>query len=220
MRVPHQPEKHWERQLRAAIPCYTALATSVFLHIAALAALVLLRHAVHPHVQLVKYEEVQLQSGPVYRPLNTAVGHGQGHPARTRQRPQLPRPEATEATEILDPGQPLHEQAKRWTSAMTMSLNFHGVYRNHVYQLAVLVSGDPPVISVDELPPHFQQYVIIEVTIDTKGRAAEVRKVAGEVDTKIEEKLLAAIRKFRYIPARRDGLAIPSQRDIVIHIPT
>lgn len=197
-----------------------AFLASVFLHLAALAALIFLRHTAHPHIELVKYEEVQLQTGPVYRPQNTQVGHAQGHPAPARQRRRVARAEVTEATEILEPGQPLQEQAKRWTSTLTTSLNFHGVYKNHVYKLAVLASGDPPVISPDELPPHFQQYVIIEVTIDTKGRAAEVRKVAGEVEPRIEEKLLAAIRKFRYIPAKRDGLAIPSQKDIVIHIPT
>ncbi len=193
---------------------------SVFLHFAALAVIILLPHVKHPHIQLAKYEEVPLQSGPVYLPQKQAAGHGQGHGIPARRRSRVAQPEKVEATEILEPGQPLREQAQRWTSALTTSLNFHGIYQNHVYELAVLVSGDPPVITIDELPPHFQQYVIVEVTIDTKGRAAEVRKVAGEVEPKIEQKILAAIRKFRYSPAKRDGLAIPSQRDIVIHIPS
>ena len=132
----------------------------------------------------------------------------------------MSRPVPTEATEILDTGKPLQEQAARWTSTITKSLNFHGIYMNHVYQLAVLAYEDLPVITADELPPHYQQYVIVEVTIDTKGRAAEVRLVAGEVEPQIEEKILAAIRKNRYTPATRDGLAIPSQKNVVIHIPT
>jgi len=203
------------------MPRGSAFVASIVFHCILLTAFVLQRYIKYAHVQQSKYEEVQLQPGPIYEPLNKQAGAGQGgHAAKPRHRTLVPRPGATEATEVLDPGQPLSEQAQRWTSTLTRSLNFHGVYLNHVYELAVLISGDPPVITADELPPHYQQYVIIEVTIDTKGRAAEVRKVAGDVDTRIEEKLLAAVRKFRYIPAKRDGLAIPSQRDIVIHIPT
>lgn len=209
------------RRLRIATPRFFAITTSVFLHLVALTTLVLLKHVKHPHIQLARYQEVQLQASPVYRPLVSQGGEGQGngHP-RARRRSHLTRPVPTEATEIMDPGKPLQEQAQRWTSTITTSLNFHGIYMNHVYQLAVLASGDLPVISPDELPPHYQQYVIVEVTIDTKGRAAEVRLVAGEVEPQIEQKILAAIRKFKYTPATRDGLAIPSQRDIVIHIPT
>lgn len=207
--------------LGSRLPRSSAFVASIVFHCVLLTAFVLQRYIKYPHVQQEKYEEVQLQPGPIYPPMNPQAGQGQGgHAAKAKHRSHVPRPGAVEATEVLDPGQPLHQQAQRWTSTLTRSLNFHGVYLNHVYSLAVLVSGDPPVVTPDELPPHYQQYVIIEVTIDTKGRAAEVRKVAGEVDTKIEEKLLAAVRKFRYIPAKRDGLAIPSQRDIVIHIPT
>lgn len=219
MGVPDQYQNR-SRFLGAGIAPLSALVVSVFLHVVALSTLILLRHASHPHVAVVQYQEVQLQSGPVYQPQSAQAGNGPGRPTHAKRPARLPRPVPAEATEILDPGQPLQEQAKRWTSTVTKSLNFHGIYMNHVYELAVLASGDPPVISPDELPPHYQQYVIVEVTIDTKGRAAEVRLVAGEVEYRIEQKILEAIRKFRYVPAKRDGLAIPSQRDIVIHIPT
>jgi hypothetical protein len=49
---------------------------------------------------------------------------------------------------------------------------------------------------------------------------AEERIVAGMVDPTIEQKLLSAIREFKYSPAKRDGVPIPSQLDIVIHIPS
>jgi hypothetical protein len=44
--------------------------------------------------------------------------------------------------------------------------------------------------------------------------------VAGMVTPTIEQTLLSAIREFKYSPAKRDGVPIPSQRDIVIHIPS
>jgi len=38
------------------------------------------------------------------------------------------------------------------------------------YQLAVKTEGEIPTISAADLPPRFQQYVIVEVTIDVDGR--------------------------------------------------
>ncbi len=95
----------------------------------------------------------------------------------------------------------------------------YGFNRGPEYQLAVQTQGEVPAISAEEVPPHFQQYVIIEVTIDVEGKVAEARIVAGLVGTAIQQKLLSAIREFKYNPARRDGVPIPSQRDIVVHIP-
>lgn len=104
-----------------------------------------------------------------------------------------------------------------------MSLRFRHIYGftpGPQYRLAVQTSGEIPPISADEVPLHFQQYVIIEVTIDVDGSVAQARVVAGVVDTTIEQKLLSAIREFKYDPATRDGTPIPSQRDIVIHVPS
>jgi TonB family protein len=60
----------------------------------------------------------------------------------------------------------------------------------------------------------------VEVTIDVDGSVAEARIVTGMADPTLERRLLSAIRGFRYNPATRDGVPIPSQLDIVIHIPT
>jgi TonB family protein len=62
--------------------------------------------------------------------------------------------------------------------------------------------------------------VIVEVTIDSQGSVADARITAGEVDNKIASTLLSAIRQFKYRPATREGVPIPSQCDLVIHIPT
>ena len=88
------------------------------------------------------------------------------------------------------------------------------------YQLAVHTSGDIPAIPATDLPPRFEQYLIVEVTIDTDGRVADARLVTGEATPKIEQTLISAIREFKYIPAKHDGSPIPSQVDIVIHIPS
>jgi TonB family protein len=60
----------------------------------------------------------------------------------------------------------------------------------------------------------------VEITIDTEGQVAEARVISGLVDASIQQKLLSAIREFKYTPATRDGVPIPSQRDIVVHVPS
>ena len=88
------------------------------------------------------------------------------------------------------------------------------------YRLAVQTAGEIPTISAADVPPHFEQYVVVEVTIDVDGRVADARVVAGQVDSTIQQTLLSAIRGFKYNPAKRDGTPIASQLDLVIHIPT
>jgi TonB family protein len=77
-----------------------------------------------------------------------------------------------------------------------------------------------PVISADELPPRFEQYITVEVTIDVDGRVADARIVGGEAPPAVQQRLLSAVREFKYTPARRDGTPIPSQLDLVVHIPS
>lgn len=230
MRIPGNGEKNWGGFVERTGPRASWLVASVFIHVAAFAAFVFfLRLAGQPRIQPATYIVAQISAEPIYLPQSQRVSAGhsqpQGTPAHiTRRRQQL----LSRQLRLIIPDPPqyqgedavLQRDAERWTSDITRSLNFHGVYLNHVYQLAVLLSGELPVISAEELPPHFQSYVIVEITIDSEGLPAHVHTVAGIVTPAIEEKLLAAIRQFRYIPAKRDGLAIPSQRDIVIHIPT
>jgi Luciferase-like monooxygenase len=75
---------------------------------------------------------------------------------------------------------------------------------------------EPPFV----LPPFWRIGQSIPPTIDVDGRVVEERIVAGMVDPAIERTLLSAIRDFKYSPAKRDGVPIPSQLDIVIHIPS
>jgi TonB family protein len=116
----------------------------------------------------------------------------------------------------------LREQASKGAKALTRALWFrqiYGFYPGHDYQLAFRTSGEVH-ISADELPPRFEQFVVVEVTIDTDGHVADARRLSGMVPPAVEQKLLSEIRRFKYHPATRDGLAIPTQLDVVIHVPS
>jgi TonB family protein len=96
----------------------------------------------------------------------------------------------------------------------------YGFSPNTGDKLAVQTAGNLPTIPAAALPPRFEQYVIVEVTIDVEGRVADARIVAGMVDDDIQQTLLSAIREFKYNPATHNGSPVPSQRDIVIHVPS
>src|SRR5262249_34531002 len=120
-------------------------------------------------------------------------------------------------------GEALREQARQATHAIITNFKFRTIYGFSPfpeYHLAVQTAGQIPFISAESFPPHFEQYVTVEVTIDTHGRVADARVVSGMVEDKIQQTILAAIREFKYQPATRAGVPIPSQCDIVVHVPT
>ena len=116
----------------------------------------------------------------------------------------------------------LRQQASKGAKALTRALWFrqiYGFYPGHDYQLAFRTSGEAH-ISADELPPRFEQFVVVEITIDADGHVADARRLSGMVPPAVEQKLLSEVRQFKYHPATRDGLPIPTQLDLVIHIPS
>jgi len=201
------------------------LLLSVCAHFAVLVLVIaVLRNTATIRILPVEYQTPQRNPGTAYLSLDARPARQYTRPVHVNRRKRL--------AQIKDPGsaqqgtsaaQALRVEAKRATAAITASINFHGIYGfypDHEYQLAVQTSGKFPSISAAQVPPRFEQYVVVEVTIDTEGRVAEARIVAGLVDPAIQQTLLSAIREFKYNPAKRDGVPIPSQRDIVIHIPT
>lgn len=207
------------------IPRASALLLSLAGHCVALALMLWLWHAGRPHILPEKLQLVQTiqPRGHVSFNSNQTASKNTNSPIHmNRSRRHTRTPVMESRTEGVYSGT-LREQAVKATADITKDLRFRLVYGfspNHKYDLAVQTAGEVPRISADEVPLHFQQYVIVEVTIDADGRVAEDRIVAGLVDPAIQEKLLSAIREFKYNPAKRDGVPIPSQRDIVIHIPS
>ena len=117
----------------------------------------------------------------------------------------------------------VRERARRETIGLVQNFKFRTTYGfspDPKYELPVQTAGDYPRVSADELPPRFEQYLVVEITIDSDGRVVDARIMAGQVDTKIATKVLTAVRQFKYRPATRSGIPIPSQTDLVIHVPT
>jgi periplasmic protein TonB len=76
-----------------------------------------------------------------------------------------------------------------------------------------------PVVSRWELPGGAQGDVIVEITIDREGNVVEEKLLQG-MGHGIDEKVIAALRDWRFRPATRNGVAIPSKHDVHFHFPS
>jgi protein TonB len=54
------------------------------------------------------------------------------------------------------------------------------------------------------------------VTIDDKGNITD-KKVVESLTPAIDAKVLAALENWRFLPATRNGIAIPSKQDVYYH---
>jgi TonB family protein len=208
---------------RDPVPRVSFFSLSVLAHFVVLAVLVL-RHAIAPQIVPTKYEMVQAVSGTdqvTYNPPPKAARpHASPfHVPRRKQKPSVQEQDVSGTGTALET---LRAHAKAATAGLMVGIKQRLIYgfSTNDYKLAIQTSGAIPVISANDLPPRFEQYLIVEVTIDTDGRVADARLTAGMATPKIEQTLLSAIREFKYIPAKRDGTPIPCQIDLVIHIPS
>jgi hypothetical protein len=116
----------------------------------------------------------------------------------------------------------LRQEAKRNTAGLMAQLRFRLTYGFGArdYDLPIRKQGEIPSIPSTDLPPGFEQYLEIEALIDTMGNVAEAKIVHGSVNQAIEERLLAAVRQFKYIPAKFQKTPVPCEIDIVVHVPS
>lgn len=204
------------------VPRVSVFSLSVLAHLVVLAIFVF-RHATGPHIVPAKYVAVRAVSGTdqlAYEPPPKGTPRPNPfHQPRTKKKPRMQNPSVegdAAGVEII------RAHAKQATAGLMMGIKQRLTYGFSTinYQLAVQTSGVIPTISANDLPPRFEQYLIVEVTINIDGRVADARLTSGMATPKIQETLLSAIREFKYIPAKRDGTPIPCQIDLVIHIPS
>jgi TonB family protein len=152
-------------------------------------------------------------------PPKTAPRPSPFHAPHSKQKPHAQEQDVSGTGTALET---LRAHAKQATAGLMVGIKQRLIYGFSTinYQLAVQTSGVIPTISANDLPPRFEQYLVVEVTIDIDGRVADARLTTGMATPKIEQTLLSAIREFKYIPAKRDGSPIPCQIDLVIHIPS
>jgi TonB family protein len=81
-----------------------------------------------------------------------------------------------------------------------------------------MVFPDPPVRR-SEIPEGVVGSVIVEVTIDAQGKVIETRLLQG-LGYGIEDKVIATLHNWRFRPATKDGVPIPSKQDVYFRFPS
>jgi len=70
-----------------------------------------------------------------------------------------------------------------------------------------------------ELPSGVQGDVIVEITISSEGSVVQERLLQG-LGPGVDERVIAVLRDWRFHPATRNGVAIPSKHDVHFHFPS
>jgi len=81
---------------------------------------------------------------------------------------------------------------------------------------ALPIVATDPVVDPAELPGGTEGSVVVEITIDEKGSIVQ-EVVLQSLGTAIDSRVLAALENWRFRPATRNGVAIPSKQDVYYH---
>jgi protein TonB len=73
-----------------------------------------------------------------------------------------------------------------------------------------------PKPDLSQLPHGTRGDVIIDVVIDEQGRIVETQ-VAQSLGHGVDETVLATIQTWTFKPATKDGIAVPSQQELLFH---
>jgi periplasmic protein TonB len=81
---------------------------------------------------------------------------------------------------------------------------------------ALPIAATDPVVDPHDLAGRGEGSVIVEVTIDDRGNIVQ-KVVLQSLGPVIDSKVLAALESWRFRPATRNGVAIPSKQDVYYH---
>ncbi len=76
-----------------------------------------------------------------------------------------------------------------------------------------------PAVDRSDIPSGVAGDVVVEVTIDEKGNVAGA-KVLESLGYGLEDKVLEALKNWRFTPATMNGIAIASRQDVHFHFPS
>jgi TonB family protein len=138
----------------------------------------------------------------------------------------LPRESKPEALHMLPPI-PARNQAGNVTTASARdadvpggspygSLSYGKVFSSEIRPALPIVSPDPAFDA--DLARSTSGDVIVEVTIDEAGNIVE-RHVIQSLGPAIDGSVLAALDRWHFLPATKNGVPLPSKQDVYYHFP-
>jgi len=132
-------------------------------------------------------------------------------PRRKLRNPALAPPiEASASTE--------NKQAEATPGSQNGSLSF-GLTGNHDVRVAYSVFAPDPPIDRSRLPEWIRGDVVVEVAINEKGDVVETR-VLKSLGFGLDDVIVDTLRRWRYQPAKVDGVPIASKHYVYFHFPS
>jgi TonB family protein len=125
----------------------------------------------------------------------------------------LPRPKLGTDAETTTPGQAAQVHA----AGSPLGTVLEGPLAGEEVRPALPVVSPDPAVAAVELNG-LQGDVVVEVTIDEKGNIVQ-KVVIHSLAPAIDGKVLEALENWRFRPATRNGVAIPSKQDVYYHFP-
>ena len=126
----------------------------------------------------------------------------------------LPQPKIGTDTETTTPGQ---EAAQVHAAGSPLGTVLEGPVTGEEVRPALPVVSPDPAVAAVELNG-LQGDVVVEVTIDEQGNIVQ-KVVIQSLAPAIDGKVLEALENWRFRPATRNGVAIPSKQDVYYHFP-
>jgi len=83
---------------------------------------------------------------------------------------------------------------------------------------ALPVATSDPAVTSDDLRGGLQGNEVVEITIDAMGNIVK-KVVVQSLGPAVDAKVLAALENWRFRPATRNGVPIPSKQDVYYHFP-
>lgn len=131
--------------------------------------------------------------------------------------PQATQPKTEPNSEPVPQKNQIAEQSGATTAGSPYGSDSESLMGDDVRPALPMTFMDPHV-SRSELPPGVQGDVVVEITIDAAGNVVET-KLLQAIGYGIDQKVVAALHEWRFRPATRNGVAIPSKHDVHYHFP-
>ncbi len=123
----------------------------------------------------------------------------------------MPKPEVEDTQEIASAA--ANPAPSAGTAYGSLS---DGASAGHETRAALPAATFEPVVAPEDLHGAAEGNVVIEITIDEAGNIVN-KVVVQSLGPSIDAKVLAALENWRFRPATRDGVPIPSKQDVVYH---
>ena len=205
------------------VPSRPVAVLSVLAHLVVSAGIVVLVQMPRSRVVEQKYLVTNISNISRALHLSFSPATAKGSSSRPLGVPRVHRPPRMEfvpvGTTEGKASKTVLERAQKESEAIVRDLKQHS-FSLGAYELPAWVSGDLPTISAAEFPSQIEQFLVVEITIDVDGSVVQAKLVTGSATPSVEHRVLSAILGFKYRPASRGGTPIPSQLDLVVHVPS